>query len=457
MSIQKIKKEDINFDQIYGTKNDAKNHQNNVKVNEVYWGDNGDLMLDFDEETGIGVVSENGVGLGFVNKDSISMNQPVASDPNSYYDGSYRSNSDIMKQQSGEAYYNGSYRNDSDIMGQISSIEKIDDSSVKSSVPQENVADYTSYEIPDTVQETIEPLATSEDVLPTNEVDNPVEVTETVAPTEETPTETITPIATDETVEEKPSKPIDEVIPSAPEETPSEQVSDDSAIESIKTIDSEEESDDTPSSIAETISDLLNEDDEEEFEEELITPIETGDEEEKHTTHLPEYNPFLKIGRSLETINEEVKRMGGNNGHDLFADAERSGNEEIYKANMNKLLDRLEGVEQQFAADGKGYSFQSTVFSGGKHSTKQDRPTHLMGAKADLRFYKDGVQLDVWNATKEDWQYIKDVLNNNNLQVQYEKHNTVWGDVFLPDAQNINGDIVNYENGWGSGINIHYT
>ena len=29
-----------------------------------------------------------------------------------------------------------------------------------------------------------------EDVLPTNEVDNPVEVTETVAPTEETPTET---------------------------------------------------------------------------------------------------------------------------------------------------------------------------------------------------------------------------------------------------------------------------
>lgn len=456
MSIQKIKKEDINFDQIYGTKSDAKNHQNNVKVNEVYWGDNGDLMLDFDETTGIGVVSENGVGLGFVNKDSISNKQTVVSNPDSYYSGSYRDNSDVMKQQSGEAFYNGSYRNSSDIMGQITNIEKVDNSSVTpSTIPQENVANYTSYEIPDAVQETIEPITTSEDVLPSNEVDNPVEVTEAVAPTEEVQTETITPVANDESIEEISSKPIEEVASAPAEEIPSEQVSDDVVIEEIKTTDTEEESANSSSSMSETISDLLREEEDEE-EEELITPIKTS-EEEKHTTPLPDYVPFIKIGRSLETINEEVNRFGGNNGHDLFADAQRSGNEEIFKANMNKMLDRLEGVEQQFANDGKGYSFQSTVFSGGDHSTKQDRPSHLMGAKADLRFYKDGVQLDVWNATKEDWQYIKDVLNNNNLQVQYEKHNTVWGDVFLPDALNIDGEIVNYKNGWGSGINIHYT
>ena len=162
--------------------------------------------------------------------------------------------------------------------------------------------------------------------------------------------------------------------------------------------------------------------------------------------------------RDLDEIKDAVDEFGGNNGHDIYKDAKKSGNEEIYKKNMNNLLDNLTGVKNQFDADGKGYSFESTVFSGGKHATGSGNPTHGMGAKADLRWYKDGVQLDVNNASQEDWEYIRSVLDNNNLGVQFEKQNTVWGDVFLKEAYNKNGEVVSYDgSNWGDDASIYYT
>ena len=81
-----------------------------------------------------------------------------------------------------------------------------------------------------------------------------------------------------------------------------------------------------------------------------------------------------------------------------------------------------------------------------------------MGAKADIRWYKDGVQLDVGNATSEDWEYIRSVLGDNGLGVQFEKHNTVWGDVFLQEAKNVHGNTVSYDGStWGDDASIYYT
>lgn len=68
MAIRKIDKNEIDFSKIYSTSSDAINHgDNTVKVHDIYWGDNGELT--FDEETGL--VSENGVGLGFINRDDL--------------------------------------------------------------------------------------------------------------------------------------------------------------------------------------------------------------------------------------------------------------------------------------------------------------------------------------------------------------------------------------------------
>lgn len=106
MSIRSIKREEIDFDKIYGTKSDAMNQTNNVKVQEIYWGDNGELTVDFDESTNTGVVSENGVTLGFVSGESIKSIENTANEQTSspvsqgsMYDGSFRNDSDIMKQQ----------------------------------------------------------------------------------------------------------------------------------------------------------------------------------------------------------------------------------------------------------------------------------------------------------------------------------------------------------------------
>ena len=191
------------------------------------------------------------------------------------------------------------------------------------------------------------------------------------------------------------------------------------------------------------------------------TPVEETPVEETETpveeTQPSEESNYDGEQRDMDEIKDAVDDFGGNNGHDIYKDAEKSGNEEIYKKNINNLLDNLNGVQNQFESDGKGYSFQSTVFSGGEHANGDGSPTHGMGAKADLRWYKDGVQLDVHNATQEDWEYIQSVLDNNNLGVQFEKKNTVWGDVFLKEALNRNGETVSYDgSSWGDDTSIYY-
>ena len=64
MAIYKIDKSQIDFSKIYGNKQSCMAHDNNtIKAAERYWGDTDDLY--YDDETGM--VSEGGVGLGFVN------------------------------------------------------------------------------------------------------------------------------------------------------------------------------------------------------------------------------------------------------------------------------------------------------------------------------------------------------------------------------------------------------
>ena len=179
-------------------------------------------------------------------------------------------------------------------------------------------------------------------------------------------------------------------------------------------------------------------------------------EEKIHKALEEKLNNPDNLEDALDKIRVSVDRFGGNGKYDILKDAKNSGNEEAYIKNMNNLIYNLEGANKKFLMDGKGYSFQSTVFSGGKHSTNNNKPTHKMGAKVDLRFYKNGVQLNTNNATPEDWIYIKSVLQVNNLGVQLEKRNTVWGDVFLNQALNKDGEYVSYEGtNWGTGINIY--
>ena len=186
-------------------------------------------------------------------------------------------------------------------------------------------------------------------------------------------------------------------------------------------------------------------------------PISSGEEapEKSEEKEKPNNNGEM---RDIDEINERIEEFGGNGKYSIYKDAEKSGNKEAYMENINNLVTNLEGVEKQFNADGKGYSFQSTVFSGGKHATGSGSPTHGMGAKADIRWYKNGVQLEVGNATSEDWEYIRSVLGDNNLGVQFEKHNTVWGDVFLNEAKNVHGETVSYDgSSWGDDASIYYT
>ena len=72
MAIRKIEKSEIDFNKVYGTKASAMAQDNNtVKVRQEYWGDTGDLY--FDDETGM--VSEDGVGIGFINKNDLLSNK----------------------------------------------------------------------------------------------------------------------------------------------------------------------------------------------------------------------------------------------------------------------------------------------------------------------------------------------------------------------------------------------
>ena len=139
MSIQKISKEDIDFSKVYGTRADAKNQQNSVHVNEVYWGDNGELTVDFDDETNTGAVKENGVVLGYINRDSLITSIDTFSSTGSVYNGSYRDESDIMKKTSNDEKTSG--------------------------VPQEYQMVEESFDMPDEDYEEIQPIITSEELM----------------------------------------------------------------------------------------------------------------------------------------------------------------------------------------------------------------------------------------------------------------------------------------------------
>lgn len=74
MAIRKIDKKDIDFTKIYGNSSDAMNQgDNTINVNEKYWGDNDELT--FNEETGL--ISEGGVGLGFINPNDLKSGKNV--------------------------------------------------------------------------------------------------------------------------------------------------------------------------------------------------------------------------------------------------------------------------------------------------------------------------------------------------------------------------------------------
>ena len=180
MSITPIKKEEIDFDKIYSTKADAINSTNNVKVQEIYWGDNGDLELNIDDETGVGMVTENGVGLGFVNKDSIIRIEETGA---------------VETSSSTESMYNGSFRDDSDIMKQKSS----DSIEIIAKQEGDEVETQQILEPENGGNQTIEEIQTEEAPVEEVPVEAPVETSTPAETAPEVPTETtqeVTPIAT---------------------------------------------------------------------------------------------------------------------------------------------------------------------------------------------------------------------------------------------------------------------
>lgn len=86
MAIKKIEKSQIDFSKIYSSQKSAQADDGNyVKAHEEYWGDTGDLY--FDDETGM--VSEDGIGIGFINKKdllNITKAQPVEKNYSKIYD-----------------------------------------------------------------------------------------------------------------------------------------------------------------------------------------------------------------------------------------------------------------------------------------------------------------------------------------------------------------------------------
>ena len=81
MSIRKIQKSEIDFNKVYGNQKSAMAQDNNtVKVKQEYWGDTGDLY--FDDETGM--VSEDGVGIGFINEKDLLPIEEIKTEPKDY-------------------------------------------------------------------------------------------------------------------------------------------------------------------------------------------------------------------------------------------------------------------------------------------------------------------------------------------------------------------------------------
>lgn len=65
-NIRKIDVSQIDLSKIYKNSSDAANKTNNVNGNINIW-NSGDLELSYNEETGVGLVTKNGTGIGFVN------------------------------------------------------------------------------------------------------------------------------------------------------------------------------------------------------------------------------------------------------------------------------------------------------------------------------------------------------------------------------------------------------
>ena len=151
MSIRKIEKSEIDFSKIYGNQQSAMaQNGNTVKAKEEYWGDTDDLY--FDEETGM--VSEGGVGLGFINKNDLIKDIEPKVDPGHAPDhtqlhnsGHESDNATAPSVQPGDpsTYYNGSYREDSERKvadnGYVSYEEEGEGSSIAPIMSSENVDD----------------------------------------------------------------------------------------------------------------------------------------------------------------------------------------------------------------------------------------------------------------------------------------------------------------------------
>ena len=429
-----INSKEIDLSKIYSTAANAVNGLNNVKISENNASWNSENLTYEIKDNNVVMILNNGVPIGYTNlqdlkpediepKNSgvIASGEEAPDDVSATYE---------EKSDNGDLKSQGfSHAADGTGAAQISNLGNVTHKVSMDEYMEDNVEEVTTGTI------------TREDTIDTTYNEEPaseVEESSSTVPAEETPNVTIEVEVQDEAAEEVKEEAEEHNAPIASGEEPNV-----------------------------TIEAEVQDEAAEEVKEEHNEPIHSGEElqesldAEYEPTEEEMYNQEAKdfsVDRDLDEINMAVEYFGGNNGHSIYDDAKRSGNEEAYMENMNNMLDSLEGVEAQFNADGYGYSFQSTVFSGGEHATGSSSPTHFMGAKADLRWYKNGVQLDVGNATQEDWQYIKSVLQDNGLDVQFEKGNTVWGDTFLQQALNQNGEIVSYEgSNWGKGTDIHYT
>ena len=227
MAIQKIKREDINFDKIYGTKYDAQNEQNNVTVQSVYWGDNGDLMVDFDDNTNTGLVTENGVALGYINKDSLKNNETTSSSA-SMYNGSYRDESNVMQKQTriasitNNSMYDGSFRHDSDVMtketqrNNILFQEEAPETFEEEPVYTENLDEEVNNEGGSQVIEPIQNVSEE-----SSEVITPIEQENVPTPEVSTQPEQIAPIEQENVPAEEMPLPQEEITPIEQAPTPS--------------------------------------------------------------------------------------------------------------------------------------------------------------------------------------------------------------------------------------------
>ena len=436
-----IMAKDIDKSKIYGTASNAIQGLNNVKISDSNASWNSENLTYEIKDNGVVMISNNGVPIGFTTLEAL----------NSVSDGESNNSGALVPGEEAPADITTKYEEETDINVNLS--DKGFSDSKSGSGSDALVMDKLSKE-------------TYKVQMDENFDENEVEITSGTI-TNESSVDATYDEATGEIVDEAATE-VETTNPSTSgEELTIEVVKDDTAAEEVK-----EEHNDIITPGEGDSGEHLAADYEEETEEldDTESSLVPG-EEAPDTTISTEYEPTEEemynqeakdfgLERDIYEIAAEIDAMGGNNGHDIVADAKNCGNEEVFIENINNLLDGLEAVQAQFDSDGTGFTFQSTVFTGQHDAVGSETPTHGMGSKVDLKWYKDGVWLDVGNSSKEDLQYIKDVLRNNGLDVQFEKRNTMWGDVFLQSAKNVYGVDVSYDddpnNHWGDGINIYY-